>query len=148
MLEARDRCGGRICSLPAAELGYPAEGRAEFVHGEAPVTRGLLSEAGLALLPIQGTRWNATSGSFLQDEPVDHHSERLHRVLAELVSDMTVAGFLWEHFAGPEYSWLRRSIKRMVEGYDAADPDRASIFEVRDEWLSRGTGAQTRIVGG
>jgi monoamine oxidase len=36
----------------------------------------------------------------------------------------------------------------MVEGYDAADPDRASILAVRDEWMSRGTGAQTRIVGG
>ena len=54
LLEARDRCGGRIDPLPAAEFGYPAEGGAEFVHGEAPVTRGLLREAGLSLLPIKG----------------------------------------------------------------------------------------------
>jgi monoamine oxidase len=54
VLEARDRCGGRIHSLPVAEFGYPAEGGAEFVHGEAPITRGLLREAGLSLLPIQG----------------------------------------------------------------------------------------------
>jgi monoamine oxidase len=40
ILEARDRCGGRIHPLPAAEFGYPAEGGAEFVHGEAPITRG------------------------------------------------------------------------------------------------------------
>lgn len=40
LLEARDRCGGRIYPLPAAEFGYAAEGGAEFVHGEAPVTRG------------------------------------------------------------------------------------------------------------
>jgi monoamine oxidase len=148
ILEARDRCGGRIESLPAAEFGYPAEGGAEFVHGEAPVTRGLLRKAGLALLPIHGTRWNVARGSFSQDELADRHSERLRRVLAELMSDMTVAEFLQQHFPGPEYSRLRRSIKRMVEGYDAADPDRASIFAVRDEWMSRGTGAQTRIVGG
>jgi monoamine oxidase len=38
VLEARDRCGGRIDPLPAAEFGYPAEGGAEFVHGEAPTT--------------------------------------------------------------------------------------------------------------
>jgi monoamine oxidase len=145
ILEARDRCGGRIESLPAAEFGYPAEGGAEFVHGEAPVTRGLLRKAGLALLPIHGTRWNVARGSFSQDELADRHSERLRRVVAELMSDMTVAEFLQQHFAGPEYSRLRRSIKRMVEGYDAADPDRASIFAVRDEWMSRGTGAQTRI---
>jgi len=33
ILEARDRCGGHIWSLPAQEFGYPAEGGAEFVHG-------------------------------------------------------------------------------------------------------------------
>ena len=29
VLEARDRCGGRIWSLPVQEWGYPAEGGAE-----------------------------------------------------------------------------------------------------------------------
>jgi monoamine oxidase len=57
VLEARGRCGGRIHPLPTAEFGYPAEGGAEFVHREAPVTRGLLREAGLSLLPIQGARF-------------------------------------------------------------------------------------------
>jgi monoamine oxidase len=46
ILEARDRCGGRIHPLPSADFLYPAEGGAEFVHGEAPVTHGLLREAG------------------------------------------------------------------------------------------------------
>ena len=36
VLEARDRCGGRIYPLSAQEFGYPAEGGAEFVHGAAP----------------------------------------------------------------------------------------------------------------
>ena len=35
ILEARERCGGRIYPLPAEEFGYPAEGGAEFVHGAA-----------------------------------------------------------------------------------------------------------------
>jgi len=55
LLEARIRCGGRIYPLPADEFGYAAEGGAEFVHGEAPVTHGLLREAGLQVSPIQGT---------------------------------------------------------------------------------------------
>ena len=148
ILEARDRCGGRVHSLPAAEFGYPAEGGAEFVHGEAPVTRGLLREAGLSLLPIQGVRWNVENGVLSREEPTDHHTGRLYQVLAELTSDMTVAEFLQQYFAGPEYSQLRRSVVRMVEGYDAADPDRASILAVRDEWMGRGTGPQTRIAGG
>ena len=57
ILEARERCGGRIHPLPSAEFGYPAEGGAEFVHGEAPITQRLLREAGLSTLPLQGARW-------------------------------------------------------------------------------------------
>ena len=148
ILEARDRCGGRIHSLRAAEFGYPAEGGAEFVHGEAPVTRGLLREAGVCLLPIQGTRWTVENGTLSRDEPTVPYLGRLHKVLAELQSDMTVADFLQQHFPGPEYGQLRRSVVRMVEGYDAADPALASILAVRDEWMGRGTGPQTRIVGG
>src|SRR5262249_31387996 len=64
ILEARDRCGGRIYPLSAQEFGYPAEGGAEFVHGAAPVTRALMREARLSLLPIEGTRWSARSGAF------------------------------------------------------------------------------------
>src|SRR5580693_8259130 len=54
VLEARDRCGGRIYPLAAREFGYVAEGGAEFVHGAAPVTRALMREAGLSLVPIEG----------------------------------------------------------------------------------------------
>src|ERR1700690_885359 len=78
-LEARDRCGGRIDPLPAQEFGYPAEGGAEFVHGAAPVTRGLLREAGLSLAPMGGSRWSARGGVFTQDEPRYLHVDRLHQ---------------------------------------------------------------------
>jgi monoamine oxidase len=36
----------------------------------------------------------------------------------------------------------------MVEGYDAADPDRVSTFALRDEWMGHGLGRQGRIAGG
>src|SRR5271155_3135971 len=68
ILEARDRCGGRICPLPAEEFGYAAEGGAEFVHGAAPVTRALMREARLSLLPRAGTRWSARTGALSPDE--------------------------------------------------------------------------------
>jgi len=125
IVEARDRCGGRIHPLPSADLGYPAEGGAEFVHGEAPVTHGLLREAGLSLLPIQGTQWTAEEGTFSREESRDPHEAELHNALRELKDDLTVAEFLRRRFAGPEYGRLRHSIERMVEGYDAADPERA-----------------------
>jgi monoamine oxidase len=148
ILEARNRCGGRIHPLPAADFGYPAEGGAEFVHGEAPVTRDLLREAGLSLLPVQGSRWSADRGAFSLNEGPDPHADRLHRVLTELKADLTVADFLKRHFADPEYGRLRHFIVRMVEGYDAADPARASTLALREEWMNREAGTQTRIVGG
>jgi monoamine oxidase len=148
ILEARGRCGGRIHPLPAAEFGFPAEGGAEFVHGEAPVTHSLLREARLSLLPIRGTQWTVEGGKFSREESQDPHEAELHRALQELKDDLTVAEFLRRYFAGHEYGRLRHSIERMVEGYDAADPERASILALRDEWMDGGRSTQARIAGG
>jgi monoamine oxidase len=148
ILEARGRCGGRIHPLAASAFGYPAEGGAEFVHGEAPVTRGLLREAGLETQPIEGARWRAEQGAFSQGDAPDPHSERLQRLLAELTTDLTVADFVNRHFAGAEFSRLRHSILRMAESYDAADPNLASMLALRDEWTSSSRGTQARIIGG
>jgi monoamine oxidase len=151
ILEAQRRCGGRIYPLPVAEFGYPAEGGAEFVHGEAPVTHALLGEAGLAFAPMAGRRRTVRNGVVAQDEDEDAaapHEDRLYRALAELEDDLPIAEFLDRHFAGPPYEKLRRSIKRMVEGYDAADPARASTLALREEWMGRGLGRQGRIEGG
>ncbi len=148
ILEARDRCGGRIYPLPSADFGYQAEGGAEFVHGEASVTRRLLREAGLATLPLHGMAWHVENGVFSHGDPSGPDDDQLHRRLTELQSDMTVAQFLQQYFAGTEYAELRRSITRIVEGYDAADPRRASVFAVRDEWMNSGEHPQARVAGG
>jgi monoamine oxidase len=148
ILEARDRCGGRIYPLPAQEFGYPAEGSAEFVHGPAPVTHALMREAGLSLVPIEGTRWSARNGGFSPSESGLAHAALLQRALSELKTDLPVSEFLKMHFANGQYAELRDAVKRMVEGYDAADPNRASTFALRDEWMGRGLGQQGRIAGG
>jgi monoamine oxidase len=147
VLEARDRCGGRIHPLSAQIFGYAAEGGAEFVHGAAPVTRALMREARLALSPMEGTRWRARDGVFSPRESTPH-GDRLHRALMELKTDIPVAEFLERHFADQQYSGLRQEIRRMVEGYDAADASRASTFALRDEWTGRGLGRHSRVAGG
>src|SRR3954470_2769869 len=148
ILEARDRCGGRIYPLPADEFGYPAEGGPEFVHGAAAVTRAVMREAGLSLLPRGGTRWSARTGAL---SPADYslpHEDRFYRALREVKADLPIAEFLETHFADPRYDELRRSITRTVEGYDAADPRRASTLALRDEWLARDDGQHGRIAEG
>lgn len=148
ILEARDRCGGRIHPLPASEFGYSADGGAEFVHGEAPVTRGLAREAGLSVRTIGGTQWSFDGKAFSRESPRDAYHEKLHAAVKELTDDLTVAEFLRRHFAGPEYARLRHAVERMVEGYDAADPERASTLALRDEWMNDGHATQGRIDGG
>jgi monoamine oxidase len=148
VLEARERCGGRIDPLLAEEFGYPAEGGAEFVHGAAALTRGLMGEAGLCLLPISGTRWRAANGVLAPDERATPYAAELRGALSALSTDLPVADFLARNFAGPRYAELRTSIVRMVEGFDAADPSRASTFALRDEWMSSGLGRQGRIAEG
>jgi len=148
LLEARNRCGGRIDPLSPAQFGYPAEGGAEFVHGEAPVTRSLLREAGISLLPIEGTRRTVMDGKLSTHDSLETYEANLHTALRELDDDLTVAEFLRRHFAGAEYDRLRRSVERMVEGYDAANPERASVLALRDEWMGEGRSSQVRVAGG
>ena len=147
ILEARDRCGGRIYPLSAQDFGYAAEGGAEFVHGAALVTRALTREAGLSLVPIEGARWNADNGTFSPHPSQLPHESLLHRALIELKTDLSIAEFLQMHFADRQYTELREVVRRMVEGYDAADPDHASTFALRDA-IGQGRGRHGRIAGG
>ena len=148
IIEARDRCGGRIYPLPAEEFGYPAEGGAEFVHGAAPVTRAVMRDARLSLLPRGGTRWSTRTGALFPDESSLPYADRFYRALRAVKADLPVAEFLETHFADRQYDALRRSIARTVEGYDAADPRRISTFALRDEWLARDEGLHGRIAEG
>jgi monoamine oxidase len=148
VVEARDRCGGRIWPLPAREFGYPAEGGAEFVHGAAPVTRALMREARVSLLPTAGTQWSTRTGALLPDESSLPHAGRFYQALSAVEVDLPIAEFLETHFAERQYERLRRAITRTVEGYDAADPRRASTLALRDEWLARDEGPHGRIAEG
>lgn len=148
VLEARPRCGGRIHPLPASEFGYPAEGGAEFIHGEAPITRGLLRGAGLSRKEIEGQRWSFDGTKLSREARDDPHKAQLQAVLKDLKEDLSVAEFLRRHFAGDDYAPMRHSIVRMVEGYDAADPEHASTLALREEWMDGGHAPQARIDGG
>jgi monoamine oxidase len=107
-----------------------------------------MREARLSLSPIKGTRWSARRATFSPNGTPPPHAARFHQALMELEIDLPIAEFLETHFADRQYSELRRAIKRMVEGYDAADPERASTFALRDEWMGHGLGRQGRVAGG
>src|SRR5258708_7336153 len=142
ILEARDRCGGRPPAPPGAPVRYPAPGGAPVLPRAAPGARAPPGRAHPAVSPPPRAR------PVPPRDPPPRHADRLYQALADLQDDLPVADFLERHFAGDPYAELRRAITRMVEGYDAADPARASTLALREEWMGRGLGTQARVAGG
>ena len=126
LLEARDRCGGRIYPLPAGEFGYA--GRRAAPNSSMARLRSrtaCCARRGFRLLPIQGTRWTMEDGKFLRRESQDPHEAELHKALQDLKDDLTVAEFLRRHFAGPRVrcgcgvpssGWSRATTRRIRSG--------------------------------
>src|SRR5262249_47337961 len=110
--------------------------------------RTLMREARLALLPRGGTRWSVRTGALLPDNYSPPHMDLFYRALSTVKADLPIADFLETRFADRQYDQLRRCVTRTVEGYDAADPRRASTLALRDEWMARDEGQHGRLAKG
>ncbi|HEU0080503.1 MAG TPA: NAD(P)/FAD-dependent oxidoreductase [Candidatus Paceibacterota bacterium] len=137
ILEARDRIGGRIMPLSEVDFGYPAQGGAEWVHGEAPISKALIKEAGLTLVPEEGEIWSARNGELSLHKSFIQNNPSLKAKLEALKEDMPIADFLEQNFKEETDSNFKNSILRMVEGYDAADPKQISTLTLKSEWLNK-----------
>lgn len=132
ILEARDRIGGRIFPQSIEDFGYEAMGGAEFVHGEAPISRALIEEAGLTLQ--QGTEWwNVYDGEPSRRNIWEGSAPELLAALKTLEQDMTVEKFLDTYF--PSDAGVREFATRWTESYDAGEVSRASAIYMRDEMI-------------
>ncbi|MEO5998134.1 MAG: NAD(P)/FAD-dependent oxidoreductase [Chitinophagaceae bacterium] len=148
ILEGRDRLGGRIHTLEHTSFAAPLEAGAEFIHGKLPVTMELLKEAGIQSRVIGGDSWRFIRGQFTQDDDGMEKGELVTKRLHELKEDITVASFLQKYFPETAYEGLRNSVKGFVEGYDAANINRASAFSLRKEWVDNEDWEQYRVNGG
>jgi monoamine oxidase len=115
LLEARDRVGGRVHTIQPAGFTQPIEAGAEFMHGDVPLTKSLLQEAGI--------KWAATAGRTYQLQHGQVHSDtsyfaQLPQLLAkleELAEDMPLAAFLTQEFPGEEHATLRTFATQFAE---------------------------------
>src|SRR5579884_2744273 len=128
LLEARDRIGGRILTLTEPSLRVPIELGPEFIHGRAPVTTALLGSAGGFAIDTTGTRWTLRGGRLTPRADVFGDVRRLmQRVESLPEADLSIEEFLARCADDQSLDAARSYARMMAEGFDAADPRRASV---------------------
>jgi monoamine oxidase len=148
LLEARAYLGGRAHTLTPPGFTRPIEAGAEFIHGEAPLTRGLLREADIGWQDTTGETYQVKNGEIQDEGAFFAYLPPLLKKLQALDHDLPLADFLAREFAGDEHAALRNMATQFAEGYDAADPGRASAWALREEWAADGVDDSPRPVGG
>jgi monoamine oxidase len=145
VLEARERVGGRCWTRRMPGLEIPVELGAEFIHGEAKVTHALLKRAGLAAVEsVREQRY--LERRRLRRINAFTEAQRAARRALDLKRDVSVAQFL-RSLRLPART--RDFARMMVEGFDAADPRRASMRAIAEEWGGGELGdSQPRPQGG
>jgi monoamine oxidase len=148
VLEARNRVGGRIFTSTDGGFSQPVENGAEFIHGDLPLTQRLAKEAGVKFREGDGKQWNVESGKKEQGEFFDAGWDKLFKALKKLDHDVSIGEFLDSNFGDKKYHSLRESVKRFVQGFDAADPYKASAFALRTEWTETDATTGYHLIGG
>lgn len=146
VIEAKEGCGGRINTI-YTKNGYPIEQGAEFVHGNLPITQELAKKAGTKMYEVSGSIWQKKGGELNEQKDFIEDFSALQKKFKELKDDIPFAEFLNAHLQGDEYEELRFTLQNYVEGYYAADINKASTFALREE-LTKGDDEQYRIEDG
>ena len=144
LVEARDRIGGRCYTRRIPGVPAPVELGAEFIHGRPQATIALLNKANVAAVDSTRTQLVAWDGK-LQSVNIFAQAQRVTR--GKLTGrDVSFQDFL-KRKRVPRLT--RTLATMMVQGFDAADPRKASAREIVEEWQGGGLGAsQPRPWGG
>lgn len=148
VLEARDRAGGRIYSIRDDRFKQVIETGAEFVHGRLPVTLRLLEKAEIKYHSAKGKMWEVEYGQIKKSTEFIVGWNKLMKELRSLKNDVPLKEFLETHFPDEKDKEVKESVIDFVQGYDAADVNKASSFALRDEWEKEDDNHQERIDNG
>ncbi len=144
VLEARERIGGRVWTRHVDGLPVPVELGAEFIHGRPAATFSLLRKAGAAAVAAPFVRWSVRRGELqLQRDDLFAQVRKALRGQAGALGkkDVSFGTLLARGLRG--LSADARAFARMrVQGYEAADPARASARAIVEEWGGEGPGEE------
>jgi monoamine oxidase len=134
LLEARDRIGGRVCTIRDPAFGSPVEMGAEFIHGRPEVTWDLLRKANLVAFDLPFDHRQRRNGHLTH---LDDFASELGKVMAGLAHigrrDISFAQYLRDQHSSTVSNNARRFAINFVQGFDAADPERISAKSVAEE---------------
>lgn len=134
ILEARGRIGGRIFTTRPPGSLVPLELGAEFIHGESPAVFEQLRLAGDVAVDAMQTRHRAPQpGRLKQSEDLFETMKRRLSSIRKPRVDLPFAEFLDRHRRQLTPT-VRSFATMLIEGFDAADPKRASAIEILKEW--------------
>ncbi|WP_158559156.1 flavin monoamine oxidase family protein [Deminuibacter soli] len=148
VLEANGTPGGRMHTLHGHGFTQPVEAGAEFIHGDLPVTLGLVKEAGLAIERAGGQMIQLDKGKLMPRSEGESDWDEMMEKMQSITGDMPFAAFLQQFFAGDEYTALRKQATRFAQGFDLADINRVSTKALAREWADEDDGHQHRIPAG
>jgi len=132
VLEARERIGGRVFTRRDPLLPVPIELGAEFVHGTAPELREIAREARLAIVDIDGQRWQSNGRTLRRLEDFWKILESVMSRLKKRGPDRSFQEFLSTRPGGHRLAHARSFALQYVEGFHAADPSRISERALAD----------------
>jgi len=133
VLEARDRIGGRCWSLDVPGMAVPVELGAELIHGRPAATFSLLERAGAAAIDRTGSGWYVERGRLKRTGDIFDEIRKALRKTGVPRQDVSFDTFLNRELRTVSARG-RAFARRRVEGYDAADPARASARAIVEEW--------------
>jgi monoamine oxidase len=127
LVEARDRVGGRIYTLPSEAGGLPVELGAEFIHGLPPELIALVEEAGLTRFELEGDTLCYRDGKLQSCEEEPGIGALFYELghLKPLPVDLSFEEFAVQRKFSAET--LTRA-RNYVEGFNAADASRISVL--------------------
>jgi monoamine oxidase len=144
ILEARDRIGGRCWTRHEPGLSAPIEYGAEFIHGRPRATLSLLRALDIGADKRIGTRWFVRLGALAamdRAQVFDQVCQAMARA-GKPRRDISFAEYLQRRLGKRLSADACTLAQRMVEGYDAADPQRVSARAIIEEWTGEGTSGE------
>ncbi len=139
LLEARDRIGGRICTIRDPAFGTPVEMGAEFIHGRPQVTWDLVRKANLVAFDLPFDHRQRRGGHLAHIEDFEAELGKVMGGLAHIGRrDISFAHYLRNRHSTTASNAARRFAIHFVQGFDAADPERISAKSLAEE--QRGVG--------